>query len=145
MPYALSNLVNGEQPSARYIANTTDAMAGEVVLGDAEYESKQGWVWDATNKVLRAPSDADRLRWAKRDKRHEGSRRMHVENEALFPEVRGVEGAWVAEALVEMISDPRGPRVGAIKSNRDKRARFHVAVDGKTTVTEVQAVTWEGA
>lgn len=71
MPYALSNLVDGEKPSFRYIAAPSDAAPGEVVLTDADFLPKQDWLWDTASNALRAPTAADALRLAKRRKEAE--------------------------------------------------------------------------
>ena len=145
MPYLLNNLVDGETPSASYVGVDHKPTTGEFIVTDATWESRRDWIWDASIPGIRPPTDADRLRSAKKLKKTEGTRRMHSEVEGLFPEVRDVSGAWVAEALIEMVSDPRGARVAGIKERRDKRARFHAAVDAKTSVDNVHATSWENA
>ncbi len=147
MPYLAKNPVEGEKlgygaSGSTYVETAPTSLApNEYVISDENYST--GGVWEQANKRLRQIADTDRLRWAKRDKKNAFSERMHQEIKALFPEVASVEGAWVAEALIDAISDPRGARVGTIKNLRDKRATKHTEVDGKTTKSDVEAVSWE--
>lgn len=85
------------------------------------------------------------FRVAKRQKKAEGANRMHRENRALYPEVQEVEGAWVAELIVDIVTEPRGARVFSVKANRDKRARFYALIDGALTVDALNLLTWESA
>lgn len=140
MKYLLLNPQDGQEPGYVAVASDYVAKPGEFVVS----EVPAGWVWDAANKRLRPRTDAELLAIAKREKRAEGATRMHRENRALYPEVQEVEGAWVAEAMIDLITEPRGARVASIKANRDRRARFYAAVEAAATVDAVRAVSWEG-
>ena len=59
MPYALGNLRDGQAPSARYVKDASRAVAGEVVVADADYLADR--VWDARASRLRPKTDAERL------------------------------------------------------------------------------------
>lgn len=143
MPRAINRPVDGEVPlEVRDVQEGWTIQPTEIVIPDADW--REGWVWEAANRRLRAPNDADRLRWAKRDKKTEITKRMHRSVEDRFSEVREVQGAWVAEALIEMMSDPRGSRVAGIKADRDKRTLKHAAIDAALAIPALDAITWEG-
>lgn len=105
----------------------------------------------AWNNPNPKPTDADLARgwfeWNKRSKRNEFTNRMHKGIRNLYSEVSEVDGAWVAEVIIDMVSDPRGVRVSSVKSLRDKRVRGHGNVDSKTytnsTAEQVVAMKWE--
>ncbi len=75
------------------------------------------------------------FRVVKKDKKAGFAGRMQRENKALYPEVATVDGAWVAEAFIDVVSEPRGARVASIKANKDRRARGYAAVDSKTNAS----------
>ncbi|MDP9438711.1 MAG: hypothetical protein M3P49_08195 [Actinomycetota bacterium] len=141
MPYALSNLKDGLEPSYRYVSDPSHAAPGEVVVADADF--RPDWVWDAVNGRLRPRTDAEVLAKVKGEKKKDGANRMHRENRALYSEVFEVDGAWVAEFVLDTITEPRGARVASVKANKDRRARFYAAVEASTTLDAVRAVAWE--
>lgn len=63
--YALSNLVNGQVPSARAIRTPGDASPGEVVVE----EIPAGWVWDSSAGTLRQRDSAETLAISKERKK----------------------------------------------------------------------------
>lgn len=149
MPIAITSPVDGEVPqNYRPIGDDwqTDpakwqVKPEEVVIPDADF--RPGWVWDAANKRLRASNDADRLRWAKRQKKEDGEVRMHRENRSLYPNAQKVEGGWVAQMVLDALKDPRGQSIAAIQANNNRRTRYDAAVDAATSVEAVNAVSWE--
>ena len=148
MPYALQPpLVDGQKnPGGMPVRNRSEVPAGWVyaeVPNDAQWPPD--WRYDAANQTVRPPTNAERLVDVKAAKKAEGANRMHRENRAVYSEVQEVDGAWVAEAMIDLITEPRGARVAAIKANRDKRARFYALVDAAPSVEAVLALAWEGA
>lgn len=143
MPYALIDPKDGLEPGWNYVGGPGVVVPPNVYWGDNQPPS--GLVWDALTKTLRPPSAVEILAIARKNKKIEFANRMHRENRALYPEVSEVEGAWVAEAMIDIITEPRGVRVASIKANRDKRARFYALVDGALTVDALSLLTWETA
>ena len=136
MPYALSNLVDGRVPSARYVPDASHAVPGEAVVSDADY--RDGWVWDAANRKLRPRADAEILAEAKARKKNELEARAAREMETVLP---------VYQALLRLgknllASDPKWTQLSGLE---DKRARGASSVDAKATPAEVDAVTWEAS
>lgn len=84
---------------------------------------------------------------AKQSKKAQFANRMHTENRKLYPELDAAPGAWVAEMMLDIISEPRGTRVSAIKANKDRRIRGYAAIDAKAAdhgiSSEVLALRWE--
>lgn len=145
MPYALQPpLADGQKnPGGMYVRDRSEVPDGWGFVPQDSWPSD--WRYDATSRAVRPPTAAEALADAKIAKKAEAATRMHRDNRALYPEVSEVEGAWVAEALLDTITDPRGMRVASIKANRDKRTRFYVLVDAAVSVDAVRLLTWEGA
>jgi hypothetical protein len=59
LPYALSNLVDGQIPDIRAITHEGDVPEGAVVVQDGDM--RDGWVWDAANSRLRPLTEEEEL------------------------------------------------------------------------------------
>ncbi len=132
MPYALSNLIDGQVPSYRYVNLPTDALPGEVVVADADF--RDGWVWDAANKRLRPRTDAEVLARAKRDKRAEFEDRGASDMQGVMP---------VYRALLLLARNSTDPRFANLRAVDDRLSQKQAAVDAATTLEGVGAVKWE--
>jgi len=138
--------VDGQKnPGGMFVRDESEVPEGWVFVTNDE-PWPENWRYDAANRVVRPPTNAELVADARVEKKAELAQRMHEENRKLYPEVALLDGAWIAEALIDIVTDPRGTRVAAVKANRDRRARGYTAADdpAKTTVAAVQAVTWEG-
>lgn len=149
MPYAatvsqqtdLKPLQNARKVPEGYSPTPDEVVFEEAFLDDP---AKLHWVWDAARRTIRPLTDADRLKAAKDGKRGEFTTRMHREIQGLYGEVSAVDGAWVAEALIDIVSVPRGARVEGMKSVRDKRVRGHANVAAHPgPASDVDALRWE--
>ena len=137
MPYLLTNLQDGKVPQAHSVPEGHKPGPNEFLLGDVEYESTPAdWVWDATNKKLRARTSAELLAEAKSRKKAEFEGGAVLRMESTLP----VYQAVVKLARNLLATDPRFKGLADIE---DKRGRGFSQVDQKTTVADVEAMTWD--
>lgn len=59
MPFAIRNLMDGQEPQGRIVRDESDLVEGEILTHD---ELGPGRVWDATNKRLRNKTTAEKNR-----------------------------------------------------------------------------------
>lgn len=135
MPYALSNLLDGERPSWRYIGSESEALPAEVVMSDKDFIPKQQWLWDATTNTLREPTAADRLRFAKKTKKLEFETRAEQNMRDILPPYR----------LTMLVArDQRAdPRLAAATQLDQRLDRAMAAVESQTTAEAVTVMRWE--
>ncbi len=139
MPYKLFSLTDGERPGSEYVDASYTPGTGEVVVPNAEWEdpAKADWVWDAANNRLRAPNDADRLKWAKRDGKRE------VENRGVR-EMHNTMDVYRALVLLARNTTPRDSRLAGLTAIDDKITAKLREVESATTLSGVEsAKKWE--
>lgn len=135
MPYALSNLVNGEEPSYRYIATAADAAPGEVLVDDVP----PGYVWNAATQTLRARTAAEQLALSKR-------RRIAQIRDSLngwyMQDVRSVEGDITVykKGAGAVLSAEETSIFNTTNSNYTKRNTAISQVNAATTPAQADAV-----
>lgn len=132
MPYALTNLVHGEVPSAFFILDAADAPAGSLVVADANYDP--AWIWDDTAKVLRAKTATERVNDLKAAKKAEFESAASLEMNGVMP---------VYQALIKLSGNSLGidPRLQKLSEIENKKARGFAQIDGKT-LEQLQNFTW---
>ncbi len=135
MPYLLTNLSDSERPDSSYVRADYAPQPGEAVLADSEYERKTTWVWNAATLTLREPTDADHLRWAKRDAER------HLEAQAVA-EMQNILPVYCAVAAISR--NAADPRLTDIKAADDKLTTKQKEIQDAPTLTDVNRVTWEG-
>lgn len=142
MPYAIQNPKDGESTqnqSFRQI-NPEDTLAPhEVYISDENWH--EGWVWDTTTLTLREPTDADRLRWAKRDKEQDIRNAAEAEvdnltrrNEADVVVHKSSTGAAMSQAERDIRATMQANHVRVVSLVEQVRAA--------TTAEELQAIRW---
>lgn len=141
MPYALSNLVNGQEPSYRYVVSAGDAMPGEVVVDDVP----SGYVWNAATQTLRARTAAEQLALSK-------SRRIAQIRDSLngwyMQDVRSVEGDITVykKAVGAVLTAEETSIFNTTNSNYTKRNTAISQVNAATTPQQADTVavpTWD--
>lgn len=132
MPYALTNLIHGEVPSAFFILNAADAPAGSVVVSDANYDP--AWIWDDTAKVLRAKTAAETINDLKAAKKAEFESAASLEMNGVMP---------VYQALIKLSGNSLGldPRLQQLADIEAKKARGITQIEGKT-LEQLQSFSW---
>lgn len=141
MPYALSNLVDGQPPSYRYIASASGAAQGEVVVDDVP----AGSVWNTATQSLRTRTNAEKLALAK-------SQRISDIRDSLnawyLQDVRSVEGDITVykKAVGAVLTAEETSIFNTTNSNYTKRNTAISQVNAATTPQQADAVavpTWD--
>lgn len=141
MPYALSNLVNGQEPSYRSIASADDAAPGEVVVDNVP----AGYVWDSATQSLRPRTAAEQLTLNK-DRRIAEIR--NGLNYWYLQDVRSVEGDVTVykKATGAVLTAEETSIFNTVNSNYTKRNTAIASVKAATTIAQVDAIavpTWD--
>jgi hypothetical protein len=141
VPYALSNLVNGQVPSARAVAEGYVAGPGEIVLTDAQFMERNTWIWDATTQTLRARSASEVLAHAKTMKEAElrdAANSWYVQN------VRSFEGAVVVfKAATGATLTAEEVAIRDAMTNNYNTLRTKIGtVRAATALNQVESVVW---
>jgi hypothetical protein len=130
MYWAISNLVDGQEPSYRSVKPDWPLNPGEVLVN----EDPTGKVWDATNGKLRPRTAAEILAEVKGRKKSEMEHRGTGEMQNLLP---------VYRALLLLAKNSADPRFSNLRSLDDKITKKVGEVDAATTVEAVNAIRWE--
>ena len=143
MPYALSGLEDGKAPAWRAIPSEDDAEAGEVVVGGVP----AGHVWDAAAGALRPPSEGEELERARAGKLDEIAGLAIADLAPLFTEGKGRDETALLVAahvlkLCEALKVPADPRLAAVVQTGQKALAKKAAVEGASSVEEVEGVSW---
>lgn len=138
MPQALSNLVNGEIPGARYVGSQEELVAGEVMVSDAAYNP--AYVWDSTAQALRPRTAAEVLAKAKADKELQIKQEL---NNWYLMDVRSVEGDVTVykKAVGAVLTADETNIFNTVNSNYAKRNTAITSVRNAATVAQVNAIT----
>lgn len=143
MPQALSNLVDGQIPGARYVGSAAELSPGEVMVSDAAYDPT--YVWNAATQTLRPRTTAETLAKAKADKELAIKQEL---NNWYMQDVRSVEGDITVykKAVGAALTTEETSIFNTTNSNYNKRNTAITSVRNATTLAQVNAVavpTWD--
>jgi hypothetical protein len=131
MYWAISNLVDGQEPSSRRVEPDWPLRPDEILVN----EDPTGKVWDAANRRLRPRTDAEVLAAAKRDAKTRLEGRASTEMTNVMP---------VYRALLLLARNSADPRFTQLRAVDDKLSLKHASVDAATTLDAVaEAEKWE--
>lgn len=140
MPYALINPQDGENirsiPS-KSVQPEYVAQPGEVVISDALY-SQEG-TWDAAMSNLRATTDDDRLRWAKKLRIRELEFAL---NDWYMTDVLSVQGDITVykRAVGSVLSAKESAIFNTVSTNYGKLNAAITSINNATTLDAMNAV-----
>lgn len=98
--------------------------------------------WNNPNPIpTQSELEAAWFRVVKKLKKGEFSGKAISSMKVLFPEVNSSDAIWLATILA--LSNSTDPRLGNLKSTRDKLFRGIDRVDAETTEAGVNALVWE--
>lgn len=139
MPYALSNLVDGQKPSWHYIADNSEAGAGEVVVQARPTETQ---VWDAATSSLMTATAVQALSYAKNQKE---AQLRDAADDWYEREVRGFEGVVIAAKYgrgTPLSAEEQAVFTG-INTQYAKLKDLITQVRAATTLAQVDAIRWQ--